>query len=280
MDAKVLDGCRVNPRDVAFFFPPNLTKTFAQKVKLFVRVADYIEQLGGRVIRGDYAAVNNLPDEIIPIIGCTPQFKDYIVEWRKRGRTWIYWDRGYFRRGYYITWMPKGIDGGYYRWHINRPQMDQIYDVPADRWKALKLDDQIRPWNKNGKHIVVIDTPSDYWNLFGHPRWIVETVETIKRHTDRPVVVRDKESRTPLYDELKDAHCLVAHGSNAAIESVVFGCPVFVDQLSAAAIVGQTDFSKIETPVYPDRQPWLNSLAYCQFNEQEIVNGTLWRMIR
>jgi hypothetical protein len=59
-----------------------------------------------------------------------------------------------------------------------------------------------------------------------------------------------------------------------------FGCPVFVDQLSAAALVGQTDFSKIETPVYPERQAWLNSLAYCQFNEKELIDGTLWRMIR
>ena len=43
--------------------------------------------------------------------------------------------------------------------------------------------------------------------------------------------------------------------------------------------MGQTDFSKIESPVYPERQAWLNSLAYCQFNERELVDGTLWKLL-
>jgi hypothetical protein len=279
MDTEVLDRSGINPREVAFFIPPTLTKPHAVKFKLFQRIANHIEGLGGKVIRGDYAAVNRLPDEVIPIVGCTPQFKGYIEDWGKRGRKWIYWDRGYLRR-IYATWLPQGFDGGYYRWHINRPQMGEIYDVPDDRWKALKLDDQIKPWNKNGKHIVVADTLPDYWNLFSRPTWTADIVATLKRHTDRPIVIRDKESKRPLADELKDAHCLVAHGSIAAVESVVFGCPVFVDRLSAAAIVGETDFSRIEEPVYPERQPWLNSLAYCQFNEKELIDGTVWRLIR
>jgi hypothetical protein len=72
----------------------------------------------------------------------------------------------------------------------------------------------------------------------------------------------------------------VAHGSIAAVEAVVMGCPVFVHDISAAALVGKTDFSQIENPVYPDREQWLHSLAYCQFNESELVDGTLWRLIR
>jgi hypothetical protein len=35
----------------------------------------------------------------------------------------------------------------------------------------------------------------------------------------------------------------------------------------------------IEKPVYPDRQAWVNALAYSQFNESELVDGTLWRLI-
>jgi hypothetical protein len=93
-------------------------------------------------------------------------------------------------------------------------------------------------------------------------------------------VVRDKESKRPLYDEIKDAHCLVAHGSIAAVEAVVMGCPVFVEQESAAALVGRVGFDDIEHPVYPERQQWLNSLAYHQFNEVELVDGTLWRLIQ
>jgi hypothetical protein len=53
-----------------------------------------------------------------------------------------------------------------------------------------------------------------------------------------------------------------------------------VESISAAALMGKTDFSQVENPVYPDRERWLHSLAYCQFNEAELVDGTLWRLIR
>ena len=281
MDAKVLDRSGVNPRDVAFFVPPNLSRK--AKLPLFERIARHITGLGGQVIWYDYAAVNRLPDDVIPIVGCTPQFRGYIEDWRKRGRRWIYWDRGYLRR-IYATWLPKGSDmglpEGFFRWHLNRPQMGQIYDVPDDRWRALKLEHCVKPWNRNGKAVIVADTLPDYWNLFSDSNWTKRIVKQLENVTRRPIIVRDKESKRPLYDELKDAHCLVAHGSIAAVESVVMGCPVFVDRMSAASLVGETDLTKIETPVYPDRQPWLNSLAYCQFHEKELLDGTLWRMIR
>lgn len=276
----------IDPRQVALFIPPGLRKV---KLALFERIGKAIEKLGGRVIRNNYLAINQLPDEIIPIVGCTPQFREYIKEWDRRDRTWIYWDRGYLRR-VYATWLPRGSDmglpEGFFRWHINAPQMTEIYDVPDDRWKALRLDErcekgnQVKPWNKNGDHIVVADTLPDYWNLFSDADWTKRTTELLKRFTKRPIRIRDKESKVPLYDDLRNAHCLVAHGSIAAVESVVMGCPVFVEPMSAASLVGRTSFSLVETPIYPDRMPWLHSLAYCQFHERELLDGTLWKLIR
>lgn len=276
----------IDPRNVALFIPPGLKKF---KLDLFERIGRHVEKLGGRVVRHRHAAINELPDDVIPVVGCTPEFRGYIDEWRSRGRTWIYWDRGYLRR-VFATWLPKGvgigIPMGFYRWHVNRPQMGEIYDVPADRWRFLRLDercekgDQVKPWNRNGRHIVVADTLPDYWNLFSDRSWTARTVERLKRLTDRPIIVRDKESKVPLYDQLRDAHALVAHGSIAAIESVVMGCPVFVEPISAAALVGSTDLGQVETPAYPERMRWLHSLAYCQFTEDELCNGTLWRLIK
>lgn len=270
----------IDPATVCLFIPPGL-KRF--KLDLFERIGRHIIGLGGRIVRHDFAAMDKLPDEVIPICGCNPQFRDTYKRWRERGRKWIYWDRGYLRR-VFATWLPKGSDmgiqGGYYRWHIDVPQMREIYPVPDDRWKFLKLEQSVKPWNRNGNAIIVADTLPDYWNLFSDPLWTRRTVDELKKITKRPIVVRDKESKRPLYDELKDAHCLVAHGSIAAVESVVMGCPVFVEPISAAALVGQTDLSKIDHPVFPDRTRWLHSLAYCQFNEKELCDGTLWKLIR
>jgi hypothetical protein len=65
---------------------------------------------------------------------------------------------------------------------------------------------------------------------------------------------------------------LVPHGSIAAVESVILGCPVFVHPDSAAALVGRTDLSLVEKPAYPDLDRW-------QFDEKELVDGTLWKLI-
>jgi len=158
--------------------------------------------------------------------------------------------------------------------------MTEIRDVPNDRWKALRLEKELLPWRKGGRKIVIADTLPDYWDVRMLPRdWSQKMVGHLKSITDRPIVIRHKESSVPLQKDLADAHCLVAHGSIAAVESVIMGTPVFVDQESAASHVGRVGFNDIENPVYPERQQWLNSLAYCQWNEAELCNGTLFRML-
>ena len=266
----------IDPQNVALFIPPGLKKF---KLNLFETIGKKI----GRVVRDDPRRLDDLPEHVIPIVGCSPFLKPWYDKWRKDRRTFIYWDRGYLRR-VFATHLPRGSDmgipGGYYRWHVNHFQMQDVYDVPADRWQFLKLQASVRPWRKTGKRIVIADTLPDYWNLFADVRWAERTAAELKRHTNRPIFIRHKESKVPLEQELADAHCLVSHGSIAAVEAVVMGCPVFVNPMSAAALVGETDFAKIESPVYPEREKWLHSLAYCQYNESELVDGTLWRLIR
>ena len=266
----------VDPARLAIFIPPGLKKF---KLDLFERIGQRIIAAGGITLRHDYSLVESLSDDMIPIIGCTPQFRKLVLEeWPRRGRQFIYWDRGYLRR-VFATWLPRGDHGGYYRWTLNNFQMQEIRDVPDDRWKALGIQDQVRPWNKSGKHIVVAHTGHDYWDLFADREWSFRVAEELRKYTDRDIIVRDKESKVPLYDDLKDAHALVTHGSIAAVEAVVMGCPVFVHPFSTARLVGLTDMSLIETPVYPERFGWLHSLSYCQYNEAELIDGTLFRLI-
>jgi hypothetical protein len=135
------------------------------------------------------------------------------------------------------------------------------------------------PWTKPGRHIVIAKPSATYDAFHATHSWLDVTIERLKRHTDRPLVIREKLSEKPLAADLEGAHALVTHQSNAAVEAVIMGCPVFVDPGSAAALVGQTDLSLIEAPVYPDRKPWLCSLAYSQFSERELIDGTLWRLM-
>jgi len=267
----------VNPAEVAFFVPRHL-KDF--KLKLFNRIGETIERAGGVVVRGDFATLDRKAQKgRIPIVGCTPELRQYIDKWKSEQRPWIYWDRGYARR-VFATDLPQGIEGGYYRWHVGGFQLQSIRDVPADRWNALQTP--LWPWATGGRHIVVAEPSPTYQRFHNIEGWTERTVAELKRHTDRPIVLRDKEMQRfgrKLHEDLKGAHCLITHGSNAAVESAIMGCPVFVHLDSAASLVGRTDLKAIENPLYPDRERWAWSLAYSQFNERELVDGTLWKLL-
>lgn len=268
----------IDPSKVCFFIPAGLRKF---KLSLFNRIGQKIEENGGRVVRHDANMLASLSREIIPIVGCQPESTDLIIEWRKTGRPWIYWDRGYAKR-WFATSLPRPqtIEDSYYRWHLNGFQMKEVAKVPDDRWKALGVE--IKPWAKSGRHIVIAAPSKTYTRFHRIDQWIADTIDALARVTNRQLVIRDKEHvlNRPLSVDLEGAHCLVTHGSIAAIESVIMGCPVFVHPDSAAALVGKTDLKEIERPVYPEREPWLHSLAYCQATEHEFFDGTLWNLIR
>jgi len=268
----------LNPKDVCLYIPPNLKKF---KLELFERIGNKIVAQGGSIARHDIDAIARLPDDVTPIIGCQPESTDLIDGWRKTGRQWCYWDRGFFRRWFATDPGNKAatMEASYYRWHLNGFQMRSVPKVPDDRWRSLGLNP--KPWAKEGRHIVVAAPSRPYVKFHRIDGWLEETLDTLARVTKRQLVIRHKEQvlTRPLSQDLGGAHCLVTHASIAAVEAVLYGCPVFVHPDSAAALVGKTNLKEIETPIYPERQPWLNALAHTQFNERELVDGTLWRMI-
>jgi hypothetical protein len=267
MDKATLE--MIDPKRTALYIPNGLSRF---KANLFDRIGSKL----GRTVRGNVAELEALPSDVLPVVGCSPELTELLKRWRETGRQYCYWDRGYARR-VFATWLPRGEGGGYYRWHLNAYQLRSIRDLPDDRWKALKIG--VTPWQKGGSHIVVAMPTATYSRFHGLENWTEKTIAALKGLTDRKIITRDKEDKRSLQSDLEGAHALVAHGSIAAVESVICGCPVFVDPDSAASLVGQTDLSKIEEPVYPDRQPWLNSLSYSQFDERELIDGTLWKLI-
>jgi len=263
----------MDPAKVCLFIPPELRKT---KLALFERIGAGIQRHGGRVVRTDVAALAALPDDIIPIIGCSPQLRPLIDGWILRKRNYIYWDRGYFFR-VYATWLPRGENGGMYRWHQNSYQLQALRGEPPDRWNARKPP--VQPWSRGGRHIVIAAPTRTYAAFHRCESWIADTIDALARVTDRQLVIRDKESKRPLQTDLHGAHALVTHGSNAAVEAIICGTPTFTHPDSAAALVGLTDLRKIEQPIYPERQPWFNALAYSQYSENELTDGTLWKLL-
>jgi hypothetical protein len=214
-----------------------------------------------------YPAIEGLKPGIGVMWGLLRGSPQLIVESMKLGQTWIYLDHGYFHRGHY---------DGHYRVTVNDFQQRELIERQDDRWKKLGV--KLKPWKK-GKNVVVCPPSDHVCRLFGMGNWEAETVTRLKELTDRPIVIRKKTDSRTFQVSIGNAHCVVTSSSLAAVEAAVLGVPVFVDETSAAAPIGLTDLAKIETPVYPDREPWAASLAYGQFTRDEMKDGTCWREI-
>ena len=179
----------------------------------------------------------------------------------------------------------------YHRIVLNDLQHRIIRPRPSDRWDLLGVKTHPRLY---GHKIIVAapdEKPCKHYGI-NQQQWINDTVAEIKKHTDRPVEVReraalriDRVMNQPLSQLLtQDVHALVTFNSVAAVESILAGIPAFVMAPShVAEPVANRDLSKIENPFYPDQDlldAWCHSMAYGQYHVRELKNGTAFRMMQ
>lgn len=231
----------------------------------------------------------NFDESTDPIILRGILKKKIIYKCWESNRTFYYMDTGYF--GNEIT--EKNPNGWKY-WHRivkNNLQHDHIVDRPNDRIK--RFDIKINKWKKDGRKILIAapdEKPMKFYGL-NLDDWLNDTLEKIKSVTDRPIEIRNRDKnridRTvnkPFLQAINDdVFALVTFNSNAAIESVLQGIPIFTTSpVHAAGPVGLSDLSSIESPFYPDKDfiyKWLCHLSYGQFHVDEIRTGRAMDMI-
>ena len=168
--------------------------------------------------------------------------------------------------------------------HDTRP----IIDRPRDRLDTTGI--KAKPFTKGSRIIVAPPSPKSFtlWDI-DQPTWIEQTVNELKKHTDRPISIREKRSRkdrlhndTIQEDLANDCHCLVTYNSVAAVEALIEGKPVITLGPNAATHLAThqlSDVENIKIPTEEEREAWLRHLAYSQFTHQEMINGTAWRIL-
>ena len=181
-----------------------------------------------------------------------------------------YGDHGYFGRGVFFR--------------ITRNTYQHDGSGAGDARRFARFTIPIRPWCRTGRHIVICPNGAEYFSLFGLnvEQWLAHVHSELSQHTDRPIVVRWKRTETPLAADLVDAWAVVAFSSNAAVEALLAGVPVFVlAPFAAAARMGLSDLAAIESPAYPeDRLPFAAALASHQWTLDEIAGGIAWRALQ
>jgi hypothetical protein len=209
--------------------------------------------------------------------------KKWIQQCWKDNRTFYYIDTGYFGNE-----KTAANPNGWKYWHRvvkNDLQHGEIIQRPDDRFKQFKK--KFTPWKKDGRSILIAapdDKPCRFYGI-EKDQWIQNTVDAIKKYTDRPVVVRDRAPNRidrivtdTLQSALdKDVFALVTFNSVAAIESIFYGIPAFtLAPANAASPVSLQELSQIENPYYADTDKlyaWACHLAYGQFHTSELKNG-------
>lgn len=198
-------------------------------------------------------------------------------------RTFYYIDTGYFGNE-----RTKDNPNGWKYWHRivkNDLQHGEIIKRPNNRFESFGK--KFFPWKKDGRKILIAKPDIKPCKFYGIDldTWIEETVSTIKQHTDRPVVVRerapkriDRIATDTLQQALDDdVFALVTFNSVAAVESIFHGIPVFtLAPSNAASPVSKQDISQIENPYYPSMDKlyeWGCHLAYGQFHVSELKSG-------
>lgn len=234
--------------------------------------------------------LNELPTESLAMYGILAGSGEVYKWCQREGRDFYYIDHSYFQNGHeHPHWL---------RITKNGHAQNKITHTDASRYERhFKRD--IKPWNRNGSKILVLPPTNAISDFFGVENWLDDTIKTLRQHTDREIVVREKPyNPTVIKDHVgatvkvdretkhqgpivwEEYFACVLYNSNTLVESLTNGVPIFCDPLnSGAAPISESDFSKIETPIYGDRVALFSNLAYNNWTLEEMSNGTAWRML-
>ena len=237
----------------------------------------FVMGCGGQITYWDKTAENMTP---VVVRGVT---KRKVMEaCRARGRDFYYIDTGYFGNP---------VKGKLYH-RITRNDVQYfgpIMDRPDDRLAQTGIGfKKFRP----GQNILLAPPSQKLLMMYdiNLETWLNNTIEEIKKYTDRPIVIRKKQSRAVRMTEdtiemalAQDVHCLVTFSSIAAGEALLLGKPAITLGPNAAAPLCSQSLSEIEclnVPTVDEVRAWAANLAYNQFTEAEMRDGTAWRILQ
>ena len=181
-------------------------------------------------------------------------------------------------------------------------------DIDSTRWRKISQDLNIslKPWRTQGNHILICLQRHGGWSMGGVSvqTWLDQTIAQIRQHSrKRPIIVRthpgDKKIKSilkinhknvsvsvneRLIDDLRHAWATVVYNSSPSVASLIEGVPAFitdpVPQHSQTYGVANTDLSLLENPKMTDRQSWIERIAMCHWNFNELRSGEAWQFFK
>jgi len=155
----------------------------------------------------------------------------------------------------------------------------------------------ILPWRRGGDYILFAGMGAKGCKMYGfkHGQWDAEAVRILREHTDLPIIYRQKPSdREPLridgagYDNgqrpiaqlLQNAHALVTHHGNSALDALWAGVPCFAAH-GPGVMGGSSDLTQIMEPNYSvDRAALFDQLSWFNWRYSDIMTGKVFEHLQ
>lgn len=177
------------------------------------------------------------------------------------------------------------------------------------RWNLVseRLGIKLKPWNKGGENILICCQRDGGWSMNGKPLmpWLVTTVQQLRKHTDKTIVVRfhpgDKNilnhkrmlaryrlknvivsHAENILQDFQSAYCVVNYNSSPTVAAAIEGVPsIVLDPVrSQAAEVSHHSLDQIENLQEFDRELWVQKMAQMHWTLDELKDGTAWKHLR
>lgn len=220
---------------------------------------------------------------------------DLVVTWGVKNQVYkirktfkkdvIVMERGYLGDRYY--WTSCGFNG------LNGEADFLNKSVDSYRWdnifsKIINLKD----WKKNGSYALLAGQVSNDASVRQYRIYeIYSSLIKQLNYMNIPVVFREhplsktkfnshnlvysKDTNKNIIETLADARMTLTINSNAGVDSLINGIPVFtLDKKSM--VYDQSIHSLQNNLIYPDRTAWLHKISYTQWSPIEIENGETW----
>ena len=193
----------------------------------------------------------------------------------RKVKNFYYMDHGYFNQSTRTFQNNRtnvvNLDG-YFRIVYNNFIHNGRGSFPDDRLKKLKL--KIVDQKKSGNYIILSEPSEAMKKVYKVSNWTNDTVQLIKKYSDRKIIVHNKFSNKPLKSLLKNAWAFVSLQSTAGFMAMLNGTPSYFTDSTLKHI---SKIHDIENPMIDYNI--FNNLAYGQWTIKEMESGEAWEII-
>ena len=158
----------------------------------------------------------------------------------------------------------------------------------GNEWRAHLLVQAVKPWRGDGTRDDILILPQRGVGPPGvaMPRgWVTDVQQRLKavcgrrRIRLRPHPGTDKHAR-PLLEDLDGVGACVVWGSGAGVKALLYGVPV-VHEFNRwiGALGGSAGLSTLAAPRLGDRSAMVESVAWAQWNVEEVAAGAPFRYL-